>query len=36
MLPEAALDELVTKVRAVDMNEVRRELEKSAAGAGGA
>jgi thioredoxin 1 len=33
MLPAQALDELVTKVRAIDMNQVRHELEKRAAGA---
>lgn len=30
MLPDAALDELVGKLKALDMAEVRRELEKQA------
>ncbi len=29
LLPAAALDELVTKVRALDMNEVRREVSQA-------
>lgn len=30
MIPEAALDELVRQVQAVDMHEVRRQLQRSA------
>jgi thioredoxin 1 len=31
LMPEAALDELVTKIQALDMNEVRRQIEAAEA-----
>jgi len=33
-VPGAALDELIEKVRAIDMDEVRRNIEEEAAGEG--
>ncbi len=36
VLPEAALDELVTKLRALDMDAVRREIARRGNGAPGA
>ena len=36
MVPGGKLDELVEKVRALDMNEVRRKIEESRTGAAGA
>jgi len=36
LVPAAALDELIAKVRALDMDEVRRSVEKPAAEEGGA